>query len=217
MAVEQMNPEPTDVHTDDEEHAWMDQMFRRVAAGWNYWEDAATGKPLDARGSEVLTLHVERMRRAADRVYEDLRMKLATAPPPPAPVPSYPDRVARWTLSPAYALFGGPCLAGIITAAATGTGAGVGVYLLLAVAIRAGAARGRAPASAHVHGHLAHVRGGHDGGGRGGTHRGELHRLGHRLPSLGWRVYARTAREPDCALRWPGTQLSSRWSGSCRH
>jgi hypothetical protein len=134
MAVEQMNPEPTEVHSDDEEHAWMGQMFRRVAAGWNYWEDAATGKPLNERGREVLHIHVERMRQSADRVYEDLRMRMATAPPLPAPVPSYPERVANWAVSPAYALLGGPCLAGIITAAATGTGTGVGVYVLLAIA-----------------------------------------------------------------------------------
>jgi hypothetical protein len=135
VAVSQLNPAPRRVETDEEEHAWMDETFKRVAAGWYDVQDAAAGRPLKERSRQVVDIHVDKLKPAAERVYEDLRMKLATAPPPPEPTPTYWQRLCAWVNSPAFALLGGPCIAGVLTALVIGKGAGLGVFLALAVVL----------------------------------------------------------------------------------
>lgn len=77
IAVDEMNPEPKQVESDEDEHAWMDETFKRVAGGWFYVQDAVAGRPLDERGRQALDVHVNRLKPAAERVYEGLRMKAA--------------------------------------------------------------------------------------------------------------------------------------------
>jgi hypothetical protein len=135
VAVAEMNPAPRQVETDADEHAWMDDTFRRVAGGWHVMETAAAGRTLDDLGRRTLEIQVERLKPAAERVYEDLRLKLATAPPPPEPTPAYGQRLQTWVNSPTFALIGGPCIAGVVTAIVIGKGAGLGVFLALTVAL----------------------------------------------------------------------------------
>jgi hypothetical protein len=131
MVVREMNPAPQEVETDEEEHAWMDEAFKRVAAGWYYVQDAVAGRPLNERARQTLDIHVSRLKPAAERVYEDLRMKLATAPPVAART-TYGERLRRWVISPGYALLGGPCVAGAVTGIVQGQHAGLGVFIGLA-------------------------------------------------------------------------------------
>lgn len=135
LVVQEMNPAPRDVQTEDEEHAWLDETFRRVAAGIHVIENAAAGRPLDARSREVLEHYEQKLKPAAERVCADLRLRVATAPPPPAPRPGYGRRLHDWVLSPGYALFGGPCLGAALVGVASGTLAGLGAFLVVAVAI----------------------------------------------------------------------------------
>lgn len=135
VAVSQLNPAPRWVETDEEEHAWMDETFKRVAAGWYDVQDAAGGRTLNERSRQVVDIHVDKLKPAAERVYEDLRLKLATAPPPPEPTPTYGQRLRAWMKSPTFALIGGPCIAGVLTAIVIGKGAGLGVFLALTVVL----------------------------------------------------------------------------------
>ena len=133
IAVAEMNPAPTEVETDADEHAWMNELFKRVAGGWHVIESAAAGRTLDSRARETLDSHISRLKPPVERVYEDLRMKLAITPAPPAPTPDYGERLKAWTLSPGYQLLGGPCISGAITQAVMGQSRGLLLFLLMAV------------------------------------------------------------------------------------
>lgn len=135
MTVAEMNPAATEVHTDDDEHAWMNDVFKRVGGGWHVIEDAASGRPLDSRAIETLEHHIAKLKPAAERVYEDIRLKLATASPPPVAPRRYGQRLREWVLSPGYQLLGGPCLGGVLTALVTGERTGWLVFAALAVAL----------------------------------------------------------------------------------
>jgi hypothetical protein len=135
MTVTQLNPKPRQVETDEEEHAWMDETFKRVAAGWYDLQDAAAGRALNERSRQVVDIHVDKLKPAAERVYEALRLKLAMAPPSPEPIPTYGPRLRAWVDSPTFALIGGPCIAGVLTSIVIGKGAGLRVFLALAVAL----------------------------------------------------------------------------------
>lgn len=119
MAVGEMNPPPRRVESDADKHAWMDETFRRVMGGWQVIEDVAAGRSLDSTARQTLDIHIERLKPAAERVYEDLRMKLATAPAPPPPEQDYGERLKAWASSPGYGLLGGPFLSGLVTQTAT--------------------------------------------------------------------------------------------------
>lgn len=145
IAVSEMNPQPWQVKTEADEHAWMGETFRRVTGGWHVIEDVAAGRQLDSNAQRALDLHIERLKPAAERVYEDMRMKLATAPAPPPPEQDYGARLKVWLLSPGYQLVGGPCVSGLITQAATGEaegvvlfGIGAVLFLLVPPALRQG-------------------------------------------------------------------------------
>jgi hypothetical protein len=133
MAIAEMNPEPTVIETDDDQHAWMNEMFKRVAGGWHVIETAAAGRSLDSRARETLNSLVARLKPPAERVYEDLRMKLAITPEPAVRRPDYGERLKAWTLSPGYQLLGGPCIGGVITQAVMGQSKGLVLFLVLTV------------------------------------------------------------------------------------
>ena len=75
-----MNPDPHEVLTGEDEQLWVDETFRRVAAGWNYVQDAVAGRDLSDRSREAIDIIVSRLKPAADHVYADIRHKLATSP-----------------------------------------------------------------------------------------------------------------------------------------
>jgi hypothetical protein len=136
ITVNEMNPEPRQVETDEDEHAWMDETFKRVLGGWHVIEDAAAGRTLDSTHEQMLRHHITRLKPAAERVYEDIRLKLATAPPAaplPAPRRGYGERVLRWLRSPEYALLGGACIGPAIAQLVTGESNGFWVFVALAL------------------------------------------------------------------------------------
>jgi hypothetical protein len=135
MAIGQLNPAPREIQTEEDQHARMDELFKRVLGGWHILEDAAAGRPLDAQGRQTLAIHIEKLKPPAEHVYADLRLKVAMAPPPPALTPGYGERLRSWVLSPAYALLGGPCIGGVLTGLVNGQHAGLGVFIALAVAL----------------------------------------------------------------------------------
>jgi hypothetical protein len=132
IAADEMNPAPREVESDADQHAWMGEMLRRVSGGWHVIESAAAGRTLDSRERETLESVVQRLKPPAERVYEHVRLKLATAPEPPAPTPDYGARLKTWTLSPGYQLLGGPCLSVAITQAVMGESKGIVLFVVLA-------------------------------------------------------------------------------------
>jgi hypothetical protein len=99
-AVSEMNPQPREVLSDDDEQAWMNDTFKRVMGGWHYWEDAAAGRSLNIDGRRALDVLIDELRPAARRVYEDVRLKLASAPPPVLAPRPYPARVLGRPMEP---------------------------------------------------------------------------------------------------------------------
>jgi hypothetical protein len=131
MAVEQMNPPPREVETEADREAWFNETFMRVAAGWHVIEDASAGRAVvGEHGRLYLEVHEDKLKPAAEKVHEALRMQLATAP---APTPSYGQRMQRWVGSAGYGLTGGPCIAGVLSGALTGQAAGFGGFIVLGV------------------------------------------------------------------------------------
>jgi hypothetical protein len=135
MAIGQLTPAPREIQTEDEQHARMDELFKRVLGGWHVLEDAAAGRPLDEQGRKTLAIHIEKLKSPAEHVYSDLRLKVAMAPPPPEPTAGYGVRLRSWVLSPAYALSGGPCIGGALTGLVSGQHAGLGVFVALALGL----------------------------------------------------------------------------------
>ena len=135
--VEEMNPAPVHVESEEDEHARVNQMFKRLMSGMYALEDAAAGRELSGYAADALTFSVERIKPAVDKVYEGIRLKVALAP---APVPraDYGVRLRRWVLSPGYALVGGPCISGVITQVVQDKGKGAVLFLLLAIAAAVG-------------------------------------------------------------------------------
>jgi hypothetical protein len=82
-----MNPPPRQVETDEEHEGRIDELFKRVVGGWDAIASAVSGGRLDETGCHMLDYHLRQLKPAAERVYEDIRLKVATAPPPPEPQP----------------------------------------------------------------------------------------------------------------------------------
>jgi hypothetical protein len=135
MAVAEMNPPPRQVDSDADEHDWMNETFTRVAGGWHAWEDAAAGRQLDARGRETLDIHIDKLKPAAERVYEDLRLRLATAPPPPPTELDYAGRLKRWLATPYYGVVGGASLGGVLGGLFGEDHSGIAWFLALLLAV----------------------------------------------------------------------------------
>jgi hypothetical protein len=128
LTVQEMNPEPQEVTTESE-HAWMNDVFMRVAGGWHVVEKAAAGQQLSSSEQQTLGSVLDRVKPAARHVYEDVRLKLALAPEPAAPPLDYGQRLVQWFKSPGYQALGWPCVAGVVQQAATGESAGLAMFI----------------------------------------------------------------------------------------
>ena len=64
-AVDEMNPAPVVVKSDDDEHALMDAVFRRDISGIYAIEDAAAGRQVSGTAERSLAYNVERLKQAA--------------------------------------------------------------------------------------------------------------------------------------------------------
>ena len=96
-------------------------------------EDAAAGRQLSGTEADSLTYNVERLKVAAGKVDEAVRLKVAMAPPAAVPTPDYGKRLQTWVLSPGYALVGRPCISGVITQLVQDKGRGAALFLVLTV------------------------------------------------------------------------------------
>jgi hypothetical protein len=134
VAVDEMNPQPREIHTDEDRMAWMGETLKRVSGGWHVIERAASGHSLDSNDKRTLELVIERLKPAAERVYEDLRLKLATTPPPPAPARVYWQRVGDWVQSSGFQLLGGACLSTALAGVLSGQGVAAAVFFVLFLA-----------------------------------------------------------------------------------
>lgn len=132
-AVDEMNPSPVVVESHDDEHALMEQIFGRLTSGIDAMEAAAAGRQLSDAAKQSLAYNVDRLKQAAEKVFEAVRLKVATSPPP-APTLGYGQRLRTWVLSPGYALVGGPCIGAVVTQLAQQEGKDVIPFLVLAVA-----------------------------------------------------------------------------------
>jgi hypothetical protein len=132
-AVAEMNPAPRSAETEADEHEWMNETFKRVMGGWHVMEKAAAGRPLDTSDSRTLEVLLEQLKPAAERVYEDARMKLAMAPPAPVPAQDYGARLRSWFGSSVYQMVGWPCVAAAIQQAVVADGKGLAVFIAVAV------------------------------------------------------------------------------------
>jgi hypothetical protein len=129
MGIQELNPEPREVRTDEDHHRWANDRFLRAMTGWDAVGAALAGHPFTSDISRhQVELLTEKMKAAADAVYEDLRYKLVNAPR------TYVQRLAAWVVSPGYGFVAGPCAVGIVTAVAQNTSAGLGVFVALAAA-----------------------------------------------------------------------------------
>jgi len=129
MGIEELNPQPREVRTDEDHHQWANDRFLRAMTGWDAVGATLAGHPFTSDTSRhQVELLTEKMKAAADAVYEDLRYKLVNAPR------SYAQRVAAWVVSPSYGFVAGPCAVGGVTALARNTSAGLGVFVALAAA-----------------------------------------------------------------------------------
>lgn len=133
LAIGQMNPKPQESHSEEDDHRYMNDLFMRVAGGWTYIEDVMAGRPLSEVGRNYIDVLVPKLKPAAARVYDDLRMRMATTPP--APAPTYPQRLRAWTRSPGFGFTGGTCIAAIVTGAIGNNHAGLVTYAVLAIAL----------------------------------------------------------------------------------
>ncbi len=132
-AVEEMNPEPALVESDEDEHAMMDQVFRRVMSGMHALEDASAGRSLSSTAQQALEYNTSRLKSAAEKVYEAVRLKVAMASAPSATTHDYGQRLKRWIISPGYQLIGGPSISGLITQLARTATKGVALFFALAI------------------------------------------------------------------------------------
>jgi hypothetical protein len=129
MGIEELNPQPREVRTDEDHHQWANDRFLRAMTGWDAVGAALAGHPFTSDISRrQVALLTEKMKAAASAVYEDLRYKLVNAPR------TYLQRLAAWVVSPGYGFVASPCAVGIVTALAKNTSAGLGVFVVLAVA-----------------------------------------------------------------------------------
>ncbi len=103
MTVNEANPEPMEIVTEEDQLAATNRAFHQFAGGWHTIQRVMTGQSLSGDEEHTVERHVDRIRPAAKSVYEDLRLKLVTAPDPPPPVPGYLQRLASWVRSPDYA------------------------------------------------------------------------------------------------------------------
>jgi hypothetical protein len=120
VTVRETNPEPVEIVTDEDRLAAMNRALHEVSGGWHTIQRVMAGRDLSDQDRRAVELHVERIRPAAERVYEDVRLRLATAPEPPPPVPGYWQRLMSWARSPDYALVGGPSIGGVVAAISDG-------------------------------------------------------------------------------------------------
>jgi hypothetical protein len=135
LAISQMNPKPQESHSEEDDHRYMNDLFMRVAGGWTYIEDVMAGRPLSEIGRNYVEVLVPKLTTATTRVYDELRMRMATTPPAPAPAPRYRERLRAWTRSPGFGFTGGTCIGAIVTGAIGNNHAGLVTYAVLAVAL----------------------------------------------------------------------------------
>jgi hypothetical protein len=120
-----MNPEPTTIDSDEDFHAYANETFSRVLAGMHIIEDAVSGRTLSSEHRRQLERHIERLRAPAERVYEDMRLKLATASEPT----TYGSRLKAWVVSPWSQMFNWPFIAVALTQAAQGKVGGLVAFV----------------------------------------------------------------------------------------
>jgi hypothetical protein len=129
MGIQELNPQPREVRTDEDHHRWANDRFLRAMTGWDAVGAALAGHAFTSDISRhQVELLTEKMKASADAVYEDLRYTLVNAPR------TYVQRLAAWVVSPGYGFVASPCAVGIVTAFAKNTSAGLSVFIALAAA-----------------------------------------------------------------------------------
>jgi hypothetical protein len=127
LAIEQLNPAPRNIQTDEDRHHWIRGVFMRSMSGWAAVEAAVAGHPHDGDISRHMVESLtEKTKAASDVVYEDLRLKLISTPS------TYSQRLTGWLSSPSFGIFETPCAAGAVTGITQANVTGVVVFVALA-------------------------------------------------------------------------------------
>lgn len=108
--LDEANPAPREVHTNEDLDRWMDANFCRIASGLHVVAPAlrpAGPGSLDERERQIVDILVERLRPHVKVLHEDLRLRLSRRPSPQA----YLGRLKTWLASPAREIVLGGLLA----------------------------------------------------------------------------------------------------------
>jgi uncharacterized membrane protein YqaE (UPF0057 family) len=110
---DRMNPTPRTIETEEDEQAFLNDEFMRIAGGMHAVADAVSGRSLDDTGRHAIDFIIRQTRPAVESVYEGIRGKLT------AEDGSYWAEVNRWVFSRPSQFLSWPLTAGAITSAVT--------------------------------------------------------------------------------------------------